>query len=602
VFFEYSSVAKSVVGVSLLHSNFESNMAFGELCTVPNQAGQGGALAVVGASVPAVYLSHVNFTHNIALTATKKSSSYRKAEGVSLGGALSIALSSNITLFKSVFSENVAYNGAGNDVSSISGQSNQENFVHATDSTFVAGTRATESQLTQQAAVASLHICLTLNGFLAQAKTISVDASSQAIHRSLLAGATADRSASSVFLGEVPAQWHAHLLPPSKRAERGRAGDDGFQQLAAIVKRARWMYLRHRDQALLHLPDAREMVNAVVQQILVLDLWRAAQRQSNYDATEIVADESYASRPAAQHPSTQFTTYGRRAQSNNEANNAQHPASMVELEKVYRANLYAQLDAEFDRLERKQRRLRGGKSRGGVAAQLVEFGEEDALHEDYSTTATPNPNNPNNPADALLNFHPFVVITSGKAYFENPTFRGVYHMFFGDFPQIAEYAYDDSHLFSTIVAVPSYSAIFGHITQDDLTITAITASIEIFDSNDSQNYTVHQVNLFNATMQLNRNVTVTGGSFVTGSLITGVSQETSSLIPYVAGGDTHPFVTFADSLYTGVSLQAILQAVGSALDRSDSGGSNSSQTLVTLNSVSWLYAVVLPLSLFLTMF
>lgn len=65
-----------------------------------------------------------------------------------------------------------------------------------------------------------------------------------------------------------------------------------------------------------------------------------------------------------------------------------------------------------------------------------------------------------------------------------------------------------------------------------------------------------QINLFNATLQLNRNVTVTGSSFVTGSFITSVGENTSSLIPYVAGGDNHPYVTFEETLFTGVCLSA----------------------------------------------
>jgi len=161
-------------------------------------------------------------------------------------------------------------------------------------------------------------------------------------------------------------------------------------------------------------------------------------------------------------------------------------------------------------------------------------------------------------------------------------------MFFGDFPQIAKYSNTDNYITNTIKAVPSDSAIFGHITQEDLTITAISATIEIFDSNDDQDYSIRQINLFNATLQLNRNVTVSGGSFVTGSLITNVGATTSSLIPYVQGGESHPFVTFSDRVYTCVSLQSIFAAFGSVLGQTADTSTNSTeQTIVTVNSVSF---------------
>jgi hypothetical protein len=166
--------------------------------------------------------------------------------------------------------------------------------------------------------------------------------------------------------------------------------------------------------------------------------------------------------------------------------------------------------------------------------------------------------------------------------------------------------YSDNYITNSIKAVPSDSAIFGHITQEDLTLTAITASIEIFDSNDNQDYSIRQINLFNATLQLNRNVSVQGGSFVTGSLITNVDDTTSSVIPYVAGGDAHPFVTFSGKVYTGVSLESILSAAGSlTADRSEeSSGNTTEQTVVTVNSVrtSWFLVLVLLFLCYLLIF
>jgi hypothetical protein len=592
VFFEYSSVSTSSEGVSITHSEFSDNVAYGELCTVPNQAGQGGGLAVVGASVPAVYVSHVNFTNNAALTASKKSSSYLKGESLSLGGALSIALSSNITVFKSTFRTNLAYNGAGNDFSSISGQSDQENFVHATDSTFIAGDKVSQTVLVQQASQTSMAICTAIKTLQTQANQMVVVSSSQSIHHAHAtpvdyvvsshsnALGESDQSAEALFT--VPGSWQTHLLfreeAPTAGASDGAESASSrmaelsvFDQEAALAKRARWMYLKDRDSSLLFQPGARRRVHFIVNQILRLDLWKQQQAES---AEGIQVDEVFTAAPAAQRKTahTEFTVFGRRVSSGKPGKRVAGAKSLAELEQTYRKNLYAELDAEFERLARERRNLK----KPGAAGAAVGIAPEE------TTTYTP----PDSPSDALTNFHPYVVITSGKAYFENPTFEGIYHMFFGDFPEIAQYTYDDSYILNAIVAVPSYSAIFGHITQEDLILTAITASIEIFDSNDNQNYTISQVNLFNSTLQLNRNVTVSGGSFVTGSLITSVGEDTTSLIPYVAGGDSHPFVTFTDALYTGVSLQSVISALGSALDRTGGSSNSTEQTVVTINSVS----------------
>lgn len=595
---------------------------------MPNQAGQGGALAVVGAATPAVVVKHVNFTENLALTASKKSSSYAKSQSLSLGGALSIALSSNITIFKGLFSNNLAYNGAGNDMSSISGQTNQENFVHSTDCIFAAGTKAGQSALVQDASVQANQICDTVKGYVDKAKNVvisyqqgfkSSSGGGGGHHINIMPMFTpaydfhaydrvhssfdnihdlAEPSAHSLF--PVSADWHQNLRvsdttsSSSSSSTSSSSNGKGFlakpankpadkDQRAEAVKVARWQYLQHRDSSLLSLPGARKRVNFIVNQLLRLDLW--LQERGGSDAEEVTAAATVKAKveegegPRIHTGQTrreptyiQYTTLGRRSKPSSTASTtagAEAVNSLLRLEKAYRTNLMAELDAEFLRLELEQKSLARDK------AAASEGGQKE-------TTFTPD-----NPAAALLNFHPYVVITSGRAYFENPTFQGVYHMFFGDFPQIAQYSYNDNYITNSIVAVPSYSAIFGHITQEDLTLTAITASIEIFDSNDKQEYGVRQINLFNATLQLNRNVTVTGSSFVTGSLITSVNANTSSLIPYVDGGDKYPTVTFQETLFTGVSLKSVLSTLGSVFDRNDDNSANTTvQTLVTISSVS----------------
>ncbi|KAJ1404275.1 hypothetical protein B484DRAFT_404860, partial [Ochromonadaceae sp. CCMP2298] len=185
-----------------------------------------------------------------------------------------------------------------------------------------------------------------------------------------------------------------------------------------------------------------------------------------------------------------------------------------------------------------------------------------------------------NLAKVFVSFNPDVVITSGRAYFENPSFFGRYHIFFGDFPEIAEYTYTSSYVTDSIQSVPSHNAIYGHITQEELTLTSVSASIEIFDSNDAQNYTISQLNLFNSTLQLNRNVSVTAG-FITDSLITSVGNASEGIISYDQGGERVPWVTFLQSLFTGISIESI---VTNRNTRQPSSGNGTLQTLLTIQS------------------
>lgn len=255
------------------------------------------------------------------------------------------------------------------------------------------------------------------------------------------------------------------------------------------MKQARWHYLQHRDSSLLTFPGARRRVHYIVNQLLRLDLWLEQQQNVEGEHGQLQQEGRRIHTEATRHDPQDFSynLLGRRVRPSASSSKVN---SLLRLQESYRANLYAELDAEYARLTLQQKWATQEQAREQQGGHTGEHKFPNTPRAD-STTVTPD-----NPASALLNFHPYVVITSGRAYFENPTFQGVYHMFFGDFPQIAQYTYNDNYITNSIVTVPSYSAIFGHITQEDLTLTAITASIEIFDSNDQQEYGVHQVNIF----------------------------------------------------------------------------------------------------------
>lgn len=62
----------------------------------------------------------------------------------------------------------------GNDISSISGQSEQENFVHSTDSTFIAGTKAGQTLLVEEAGEQTVEICSTIKAYVELAKSVVI--------------------------------------------------------------------------------------------------------------------------------------------------------------------------------------------------------------------------------------------------------------------------------------------------------------------------------------------------------------------------------------------------------------------------------------------
>eukprot|EP01031_Cornospumella_fuschlensis_P030718 gene30718-37118_t len=121
IFFDYSSVEDSTAGVMFNSTHFTNNSAFNELCSI-NQAGTAGAVGIVGVASPPVIMTNLSFSGNVAVRPSNTKAS-------SAGGAIVASLSSNMTITDSVFINNYAAFGVGNDVAGLTSTADDRNFL-----------------------------------------------------------------------------------------------------------------------------------------------------------------------------------------------------------------------------------------------------------------------------------------------------------------------------------------------------------------------------------------------------------------------------------------------------------------------------------------
>lgn len=133
VFFDYtSSTTPNGKGITFTDCLFDTNYAFSGTCDsiTGNNAGQGGAMAVIGTRSPTI-LNNVTFDSNMAVSRTG-------IQVLSYGGALLASLASSVTGESVQFRRNVAFFGLGNDVSIMEGQGSIANAVTLGNSAFSA--------------------------------------------------------------------------------------------------------------------------------------------------------------------------------------------------------------------------------------------------------------------------------------------------------------------------------------------------------------------------------------------------------------------------------------------------------------------------------
>lgn len=161
VFFDYTKPGSAGLGVQVQDTLFAGNTAFGQICSNSGTAGQGGAVAVIGSSRPGVTMTRVNFTDNAAVS--------RTGFVLSFGGALAVAVASNVSGTHCRFQRNAALYGLGNDVSAVAGESDYKSDVTFRDSVFSAATGAEVLQVRRRVTLRQVLLCAALSRVIARA-------------------------------------------------------------------------------------------------------------------------------------------------------------------------------------------------------------------------------------------------------------------------------------------------------------------------------------------------------------------------------------------------------------------------------------------------
>ena len=162
IFFDYTKQGGSGMGVQIEDTAFSGNVAFGQICSSSGTSGQGGAVAVIGSAHPGVSFTRVNFSDNTAVS--------RTGFVLSFGGAVAVAVASNVTGLSCRFTRNTALYGLGNDINVMSGESDIASSVSFQDSVFSASSGSEVVDVRKQVTLRQALLCAALNRLIAHAE------------------------------------------------------------------------------------------------------------------------------------------------------------------------------------------------------------------------------------------------------------------------------------------------------------------------------------------------------------------------------------------------------------------------------------------------
>lgn len=185
----------------------------------------------------------------------------------------------------------------------------------------------------------------------------------------------------------------------------------------------------------------------------------------------------------------------------------------------------------------------------------------------------------------LIDFNPGVVVSSGRSSFDSLTIPADYHMFFGDYHYLSVDQTDGTATTLGDESVSEYgsqSEMVGNIVCDHLVVSIISASLTFLPAVEFQ---LRQLNLFNGTLIVDREITIQNASFVSESSIQSAvvaGVKTKSMI-----GASKPQLNFLDDVYVGLTLgRQITHSGFVALDIDVTGLRNYSASVVLLEGCS----------------
>jgi serine/threonine protein kinase len=469
--------------VTISKSNFKNNTAFGQLCN-QLQAGQGGAIGLVGTTTPPVQLNEVNFTENVAFA-------YATGGAYSAGGAIITTFSSNLTAKNCNFKSNAAIFGGGDDITSQASDSGEQNHVYFKNCTFDSA---------HQTGIKTLYYLFTR--FASQICTHS-----QSDSLGEYSGSSTWRRGRRLFSSQEEHDPSHHFSSSTSWT---------FNDFPIYEKENNRKYLQLFNS---EIPFESETTTTKEEE--------QEQKEHGKEETELIA---LISALKNYRPEEQANGLDRK-----------RIESMIE-------------ELERRRTEIIFQRIKSLRKKTELEVEREEYEKEHRL--DRRILADEGNTLSVGSFSSLVSIQPDVVISGGHAVFENPIFRGEYHLFFGDFAAYRSTANTGIDV-ATNPAFSSKSALVGHIGTENLMITVLQSQLNVESPLSENTMIVKQLNVFNGTLTFVNDIQVMNVSFLYESTVIGAT----SFFQKIAGSNAvlRPSnITFSNYLVTGYALSELL--------------------------------------------
>lgn len=363
----------------------------------------GGAISTAGASNVLLYGNE--FLENIAV-------SYSRLSTFSLGGAISISLKSNLTTVGNNFTYNYAYNGAGNDIASVSGQKDEENYVNSTKDTFSSFQIKNKDQditIKNKIVSSSQSICSLLSSRMRIWKTQSH--SKTYVHSSITKFNSYEQLQQEVYVGNkkfysifpVSVSWNTYLTNQVSNITTTTTSDGSdrhHHNIAISSIRNKYSIKSFNSNFIMKNLKHINNSNLVINSLLRLDVWT-----SEYESGNNKFDQ------------------------------------LENLEKRYRYKLLNELSPFNTNVEDSFQVI----SKHSMPVFRAKSAQSSRTEEFYLR---------------LKDFAPDIVVTSGTAFFTSAIFTGDYHVFIGNLPTVLQSLSNNPDIDKFLVTVPSYAVIF----------------------------------------------------------------------------------------------------------------------------------------------
>jgi hypothetical protein len=506
IFFNYvqqSADTSTKEPVRIENCTFGENFAYAQLCrTASTKSGEGGGIALVGAASPGVLISDSSFYLNAAV-------STRTGLVPSVGGAVAMTMSSALNISGSLFKNNLALYGIGNDISSITAQpeGNVTNTLYVQSTEFQAAYDQLVAAYKQFAKKNMTTLCAISRG-LKDSINEYVGTSSDRFTSAPTSSITT-MSSKAAALAKM-----AKLSKLAREARRSRAHSHHFSRGLLEVEDSE-VALRYRsilqtavetdisDEVLVAIETVKALIDSHVsdhnknsershryllednQQISVLSSFLVdLQKKHEYLTRSPMFEEEWMI--GSHHLDRE--TGGAHA-----ATPSSFRRKLSPVQRVLTARYSGEASNAADAPPRRQLRAQKSKFAKTQFSQI-----------------------------------PSIVVCGGFAEIVSPIFLGDYHVFVGDFVYLKNLYTSDGGYSSSQMVLSALTNVFtaselilgGLVKQEELSITVLKAGATL-SRNDVHAITVNEIRMWNSTLLTSNDLVVTGNSSFVDSTIVG---------------------------------------------------------------------------------